>query len=215
MDAKSLTYALIADAFKRLVEKKDFNKITVKMIAAESGIMRSTFYNYFQDKYEILEWIVKSEISDKVIILIEKEMYVEALSLMFSCVEDDKKFFKRAFAITGQNGFEGILAAAFKELFLEVYKSVDFNYNNKVITRDTISQYQSIALVTYIKMWIYGECYGSDVGYSEVCEAYMFMLTQGSSMISHSKLLESLAEAVSKKLSSSFKKIPEIIVKKK
>ena len=82
MDAKSLTYALIADAFKRLVEKKDFNKITVKMIAAESGIMRSTFYNYFQDKYEILEWIVKSEISDKVIILIEKEMYVEALSLM-------------------------------------------------------------------------------------------------------------------------------------
>ena len=51
MDAKSLTYALIADAFKRLVEKKDFNKITVKMIAAESGIMRSTFYNYFQDKY--------------------------------------------------------------------------------------------------------------------------------------------------------------------
>ena len=142
-------------------------------------------------------------------------MYVEALSLMFSCVEDDKKFFKRAFTITGQNGFEGILAAAFKELFLEVYKSVDFNYNNKVITRDTISQYQSIALVTYIKMWIYGECYGTAVGYSEVCEAYMFMLTQGSSMISHSKLLESLAEAVSKKLSSSFKKRPEIIAKTK
>lgn len=215
MDAKSLTYALIADAFKNLMEKKDFNKITVKMIATESGIMRSTFYNYFQDKYEILEWIVKSEISDKVIILIEKEMYVESLNLMFSCVEDNRKFFKRAFAVTGQNSFEEILAAAFYDLFLEVYKSVDFNYNNKVINKESISKYQSVALATYIKMWVYDEYYGSDVSCGDICEAYMFMLTQSSSMISHSKLLESIADVVSKKLSISFKKFPDIISKKK
>ena len=55
MDTKNLTYELIAESFKKLVLKKDFKKITVKMIAAESGIMRSTFYNYFQDKYIFLE----------------------------------------------------------------------------------------------------------------------------------------------------------------
>ena len=182
MDTKNLTYELIAESFKKLVLKKDFKKITVKMIAAESGIMRSTFYNYFQDKYEILEWIVKNEIADKVLFLIDKEMYV------------------------GQNGFEEILSFQASKLFTQVYKSVDFNYPNKVITLENISQYQSLALVMYIRMWICDNCYG-DASCDEVCDAYMFMLTQGTSMISPSKVLESLAEKFVVKLPSTINKI--------
>ena len=206
MDTKNLTYELIAQSFKKLVLKKDFKKITVKMIAAESGIMRSTFYNYFQDKYEILEWIVKNEISDKVLFLIEKEMYVEALRLLFSCIEADKAFYSKAFEIKGQNGFEEILAAQASKLFREVYKSVDFNYPNKVITLETISQYQSLALVMYIRMWICDNCYG-DANCDEVCDAYMFMLTQGTSLISPSNVLESLAEKFVERLPSTINKI--------
>ena len=47
LDNKMLTYELIVNSFKKLMKETGFQKITVKMIAGESGIMRSTFYNYF------------------------------------------------------------------------------------------------------------------------------------------------------------------------
>ena len=36
--------------------KGSFDKITIKMITDQAGVIRPTFYNYFQDKYEVMEW---------------------------------------------------------------------------------------------------------------------------------------------------------------
>lgn len=193
MEQKATVHETIAQAFKDLIMKRDFEKITVKMIAAAAGITRSRFYNYFQDKYEIMEWIIRNQISEKVAILIEKEMYLEALRLMFTCIEEDKAFFARAFRIHGQNGFEEILAGEFTGLFYQVYKSVSFDYPNKVITRRNIANYQALALIMYLRLWICDGRYG-DASWSEVCDAYIFMLTQGNSMISPKKLLDAIAE---------------------
>lgn len=193
MEQKITVHETIAQAFKDLLMKRDFEKITVKMIATHAGITRSRFYNYFQDKYEILEWIIRNQLSEKVAILIEKEMYLEALRLMFSCFEEDRAFFAKAFRIHGQNGFEEILAQEFTALFVQVYKSVSFNYPNKVITRENIAGYQALALIMYLRLWIGDGQYG-DASWDEVCDAYIFMLTQGNSMISPKKLLEAIAE---------------------
>lgn len=205
MDSKANTYQLIADAFKHLIKKKNFKKITVKMIATESGIMRSTFYNYFQDKYEIIEWIVKTEISEKILEFIEKESYIQALRKGFECIENDKEFYLNAFTVEGQNGFEEILTNEFLKLFLEVYKSTNFDNGNTIVTRENIAQYQSLALVMYIKMWICDKIYG-DATYDEVCDAYLFMLTQGTNMISHTNLLSAFVGLVTEKLPTTFKK---------
>ena len=183
MEQKITVHETIAQAFKDLLMKRDFEKITVKMIATHAGITRSRFYNYF----------IRNQISEKVAILIEKEMYLEALRLMFSCFEEDRAFFAKAFRIHGQNGFEEILAQEFTALFVQVYKSVSFNYPNKVITRENIAGYQALALIMYLRLWISDGRYG-DASWDEVCDAYVFMLTQGNSMISPKKLLEAIAE---------------------
>ncbi|MDD6062128.1 MAG: TetR family transcriptional regulator [Oscillospiraceae bacterium] len=193
MDQKKTVHETIADAFKELMMKRDFEKITVKMIAAQAGITRSRFYNYFQDKYEILEWIIRHQISEKVSILIEKEMYMEALRLMFSCIEEDKPFFTKAFRIHGQNGFEEILGQEFTNLFVQVYKSVSFDFPNKVITRENTAGYQALALIMYLRLWVCDGRYG-DASWDEVCDAYIFMLTQSNSMISPKNLLEAITE---------------------
>lgn len=46
----------IVEAFNTLIEKKDFDKITVQMILDEAGIGRATFYRYFQDKYDVMNY---------------------------------------------------------------------------------------------------------------------------------------------------------------
>lgn len=40
-----------------LLEEQPFENITIKMICAYSGINRTTFYDYFQDKYDLMSTI--------------------------------------------------------------------------------------------------------------------------------------------------------------
>lgn len=45
----------LAESFKELMLKGSFDKITIRMITEQAGVIRPTFYNYFQDKYEVME----------------------------------------------------------------------------------------------------------------------------------------------------------------
>ena len=56
---KELTKDLLALSFKELIMKMPFEKITVKMITEGADVIRPTFYKHFQDKYEILEYILR------------------------------------------------------------------------------------------------------------------------------------------------------------
>ena len=60
---KELTKDLLALSFKELIMKMPFEKITVKMITDGADVIRPTFYKHFQDKYEIIEYILEKEIS--------------------------------------------------------------------------------------------------------------------------------------------------------
>ena len=45
-----------------LSAKKPIDKITIKEITDKDGVIRPTFYNHFQDTYELIEWIIKTEL---------------------------------------------------------------------------------------------------------------------------------------------------------
>lgn len=53
---KSAIDTLLAESFKELAKKHPIEKITIKEITDLAGVIRPTFYNHFQDKYELLEW---------------------------------------------------------------------------------------------------------------------------------------------------------------
>ena len=61
---KSAIDTLLAESFKELALKHPIEKITIKEITDKAGVIRPTFYNHFQDKYEIIEYILKKEIKD-------------------------------------------------------------------------------------------------------------------------------------------------------
>ena len=51
---------LLAESLKELTIKQPIEKITIKEITDKAGVIRPTFYNHFQDKYELLEWIIRT-----------------------------------------------------------------------------------------------------------------------------------------------------------
>ena len=49
------TQNLIKNALYTLIEKQDFNKISVEDICAQANVVRKTFYNHFTDKRDVLQ----------------------------------------------------------------------------------------------------------------------------------------------------------------
>lgn len=56
------TKELLADSFRELVLTMPFQKISIKMITDKAGVIRPTFYNYFQDKYEVIEYLFDKDV---------------------------------------------------------------------------------------------------------------------------------------------------------
>ena len=90
MEGKNAVEVKLAASLKKLAVKTPFEKITIKQITDGAGVIRVTFYNHFQDKYDLLEWIVATEILDPVRILFTNKMFREAIVLIFSNMRKDR-----------------------------------------------------------------------------------------------------------------------------
>ena len=61
MSDSMITKKALAEGFKELVKKKNFESITVLDITEKCGLNRQTFYYHFHDKYELVNWIYYNE----------------------------------------------------------------------------------------------------------------------------------------------------------
>lgn len=55
------THKALAETMQELLEKKSFQKITVNDICQKAMVSRSTFYLHFEDKYQLLMYVLQSE----------------------------------------------------------------------------------------------------------------------------------------------------------
>ena len=146
----------LVDSFISIARKTPIEKITIKEITDGAGVIRSTFYNHFQDKYELLEWIVKCKLLGSVDVLIENGMIKEAIIVVGRNIMHEKEFFKNAIKHTGQNSFESIIERCIYETFMEFYFTNPSAHNarNPWITPTTISGYFAHALTYIFVTWI-------------------------------------------------------------
>lgn len=56
-----ITKRALAASFKKLLNQKTLNNITVQDITLDCGLNRQTFYYHFQDIYDLLEWIFDND----------------------------------------------------------------------------------------------------------------------------------------------------------
>lgn len=111
---------LLAESFKELACRQPIEKITIKAITDRAGVIRPTFYNHFQDKYELLEWIIHTQILEPTKPLIHAGMVDEALMLIFTSVKADGEFYQKAVRLEGQNSFEQITKKCIENMLLQL-----------------------------------------------------------------------------------------------
>lgn len=169
----------LADSLKNLVLCVPFDKITIKKITDGAGVIRVTFYNHFQDKYDLLGWIIRREILDPVSILLQNDMYKEALTLIFSNIQKDGDFYQRAVRIEGQNSFEQISEECIYELLVGFFKGHAGRGNGQArhpwLTAEYMARYYARSMNFIVISWIRS---GMSISPEEVASIYEFVGTR-------------------------------------
>ncbi len=167
---------LLAEALKELATKHPIEKITIKEITDKAGVIRPTFYNHFQDKFELIEWIITSELLEPIHPLIQNGMITEAMVLLFSNIEKDKAFYSRAIKMEGVISFNDIAQKCVKEVLTEVFKDMSTSGSSAHpwLTPEIISAYYAQSMCFAVIEWIKS---GMTVSPKEMADAYNYMLS--------------------------------------
>ena len=123
-DHKGYMRACLYENLRELMLKNVFEKITIKQICDATGVIRATFYNYFDDKYDCLNAIVYHDFVESFHAdTISKSLRGEIDGLEFKAtssttelierniqyileiIDKNRSFYRLAYNVTGQNSF--------------------------------------------------------------------------------------------------------------
>lgn len=166
---------LLAESFKELAVRQPIEKITIKEITDKAGVIRPTFYNHFQDKYELLEWIVAIELLEPIEPLIRNGMVNEALVLLFTNIEREKEFYTKASRLEGQNSFGSIAQSCVKKVLVQIIENSAAGKQQKFVwlTPERIAEYYAQSMCYVVISWIQS---GMSISARELAEIYNYII---------------------------------------
>lgn len=105
MADSNVTKHALASTLKQLMLEKPFDKISVSDICDGCGMNRKSFYYHFKDKYDLVEWIFRTDIVETMNFAGYDKGWDLLLDLCGKFYEE-RDFYRAAFKIEGQNGFK-------------------------------------------------------------------------------------------------------------
>jgi hypothetical protein len=146
----------LAVALKKRMETTEFSKIRVSDLLKDCNIVRSTFYYYFSDIYELLEWMLNTEL----IGLLEKcdELYTwdHGITMLMEYVRDNSKMCLCAFHSIGRGSLEKMF---YKNCYVLMERFVNTGFSNvEVASEDKafIMDFYVRAYVSALAAWLVG-----------------------------------------------------------
>ena len=96
------TYKLLSDALLKLLEEKNFDEIKLTEICELAMVHKTTFYNHFNDKYDLLKYTLQCIQKDIVSSMPKTEslleFYFELAKLYMSNIKEHETFYRRVLA---------------------------------------------------------------------------------------------------------------------
>ncbi|GAY72250.1 dihydroxyacetone kinase transcriptional activator DhaS [Lentilactobacillus kosonis] len=151
-----MTKQRIANATKQLVLTKPFNQISVTNIMQTAHLRRQTFYDFFHDKYDVLQWVYQTEVQEAVSKCTEFKTWPETVVKMLTYFNDNREFYQRVIQIDEQNAPEQIIQAHIEDMINEILADMA---NQKHIAVNTdycqfVQEMLSASLVVRLKSFL-------------------------------------------------------------
>jgi AcrR family transcriptional regulator len=126
-----------------------FEKITIKKICDESGVIRATFYNYFIDKYDCLNSIIYYDFVEDVYENNKDKDILDIVKLLITKIGTNKEFYRLSLSIKDTYEIERILEDNFKIVLIKYLEDNDLKNSETIV-----NEYFSNSLKFLIKKWL-------------------------------------------------------------
>lgn len=100
------TKLMLAQALKLCMKKAPLEKITVKDITDTCGVSRQTFYRYFKDRTDLVNWYFEIILKESFQYMGKGNTIYESLINKFTYIQNEKLFFTEAFKNDEQNNLK-------------------------------------------------------------------------------------------------------------
>lgn len=159
------TKKTLEDALGALLEEKPFEEIRVIDICSKANMHRSTFYTYFNDKYELLkskldeyeskflEDLQRYKIEDKL-----KDFHIDIMIKILQYFYFNRKYLKIIFQNNKDNSITKILQKYLEAYVVEGVKDMKLAKPDKPYFFNVIAAFYSGAFITVISEWILNDC---------------------------------------------------------
>ena len=153
----NITKKALASSLKKILSKKEFNKITINDITEDCGVNRQTFYYHFKDIYDLLEWIYTNEVIGKIKNLETDnptENWQQEFLYVFEYIIENKKFVYNTYYSVSRSFF---LNFVYQQTNLVLTKAVNEKSKNMNIdekNKKFIADFYKYSFVGIMLDWI-------------------------------------------------------------
>ena len=148
-------------SFKELAMKEPVEKITIREIADGAGVIRTTFYYHFRDKYELIERIIQQDLIAPLLELLGQDRIDDMFYEILKRLDAERAFYRRLARMEGQNSFGELLQQNISAVLQELISAPGFNQSQIIrtgkyrwltpkFTADYYAQSITFTLITFL-----------------------------------------------------------------
>ena len=148
------TKQALAEALKSMMKIKSLDKITVKDLVETCNVNRQTFYYHFQDIYDLLGWIYRSEALASIQNSRSYGTWQQGLLTIFEYVEHNKELCEGTYRSLGREHMERFLNEVLNQLVGDVVDEIAAEQPISADHRDFIVRFYSYAFAGILMEWV-------------------------------------------------------------
>ena len=154
MSESIITKQAIANGLKQVMKTKPFAKVSVIDITTVCGLKRQTFYYHFQDKYDLLNWIFRTEVLVELTTDLTVDTWPRNLGRMLFVLKEQKVFYKNALKYSFQDEFHEYLFKVSNTLIYNIISHMDEERKISEEDKQFLSSFFSYGVVGSIISWV-------------------------------------------------------------
>lgn len=136
------------------MEHHSFDKITIKDVVTECGVNRQTFYYHFQDIYDLLGWMYKTETIDKISDCRSYATWQQGFLKIFHYVEHNKAVSLNTFNSVAREHLEDFLQSVIFELLIDIVNELAQDKDIQQEDRKFIADFYTYAFIGLLCEWL-------------------------------------------------------------
>ncbi|WP_195724302.1 TetR/AcrR family transcriptional regulator C-terminal domain-containing protein [Paenibacillus monticola] len=156
MSYSQITKNALARSLKKLMLTQPLHKITIQQLTADCGVTRHTFYNHFQDIYELLGWVYQTEIIEGLEEYRNCASWKQGFLSVLYYTQSNKTICLNTFHSLGREHLEDFLYGVIYDVIIKIVDELDEERKEQVTqqAKQEIADFYTLAILEQVIHWL-------------------------------------------------------------